>query len=144
MGVSEKPRTGAEIHCYLQNVWEQEKNAVIEKPSALVDKDIVSTLDAMQKMFEFSHSKSKDMLKLGCTLPYLPSICLHRFTSAKFYPFSKSVKNFLSNVREDLVGGPSIVCTPKVVVDETHKRKSTMVYKIVVAIDTSRFCPDSM
>ena len=62
-------------------------------------------------MFAFHHKREIDMLKLGCTLPNLAKVCLHRSTSAKFYPFTETDKDFLQKIREDLVGGPSIVFT---------------------------------
>ena len=40
------------------------------------NKDVVPTLQAMQKMIEFYHNKGFDIVKLGCTLPILASICL--------------------------------------------------------------------
>ena len=48
------------------------------------NKDVDPTLEAMQKMVDFYNNKGIDMLKLGCTLRYLKSICLHKSTSAKF------------------------------------------------------------
>ena len=48
------------------------------------------------------------MLKLGCTLPNLANICLHKSTDAKFYPFTEGDKDLLEKIR-DVVGGPSIV-----------------------------------
>ena len=50
------------------------------------------TFEAMQKMLAFYHKKGIDMLKLGCTLPNLANICLHKSTSAKFYPFTETEK----------------------------------------------------
>ena len=50
------------------------------------NKDAVPTLEAMQKMLEFYHNKGIDMLKLGCTLPNLANICLHKATNHKFFP----------------------------------------------------------
>ena len=44
------------------------------------NKDVVPTLKAMQKMIEFEHNKGIDLLKLGCTLPNLANICLHKST----------------------------------------------------------------
>ena len=35
------------------------------------NKNVVPTLDAMQKMIEFYHDKGIGMLKLGCTVPNL-------------------------------------------------------------------------
>ena len=71
-------------------------------------------------MIEFYHNKGIDMLKLGCTLPNLANICLHKSSDSKFYPFTESDKDLLQKIREDMVGGPSIVFTRKAVVDETY------------------------
>ena len=86
------------------------------------NKDVAPTLEAMQKMLAFYPKKGIDMLKLGCTLPNLTIICLHKATSAKFYPFTETDKELLQKIREDMVGGPSIVFTRKAVVDETFIR----------------------
>ena len=48
------------------------------------NKDIIPTLKAMQ-MIDFYHNEGIDMLKLGCTLPNLAKICLHKSTRSKFY-----------------------------------------------------------
>ena len=84
------------------------------------------------------------MLELGCTLPNLANICLHKSTDAKFYPFTEGDKNLLEKIREDVVGGPSIVFTRKAVVDETFIRKSTNICKSIVGIDASQLYPYSM
>ena len=76
----------------------------------------------MQKLIEIYHQKETDMLKLGCTLPNLANICLQKSTDSKFYPFIESHKDLLEKIREDMVGGPSIVFTRKAVVDETFIR----------------------
>ena len=81
------------------------------------------------------------MLKLGCTLPNLANICLHKSTDAKFYPFTEGVKDLLEKTREDIVGGPSIVFTRKANVDETSIRKSTNLCKSIVGIDASQLYP---
>ena len=46
-----------------------------------INKDVVPTLEAMQKKVEYHHNEGIDMLKLGCTSPKLANICLHNFTS---------------------------------------------------------------
>ena len=66
------------------------------------------------------------MLKLGCTLPNLANICLHKSTDSKFYPFTERDKDLLEKIREDMVGGLSIVFTRKAVDNETFIRKSTI------------------
>ena len=87
-------------------------------------KDVVPTLEAMQKNIALYHDKDIDMLKLGCTLPNLANICLHKSTDAKFYPSTEGDKGLLEKIR-DVVGGPSIVFTRKAVVGEPFIRKST-------------------
>ena len=78
----------------------------------------------MPKMVALYHRKGIDMFKLGCPFPNLANICLHKSTSAKFYPFTENDKDLLQKIREDMVGGPSIVFTRKAVVDETFIRNS--------------------
>ena len=108
------------------------------------DKDVVPTLEAMQKMIEFYHQKEIALLKLGCTLPNLANICLHKSTESKFYPFTESDKDLLEKIREDMVGGPSIIFTRKAVVVKTFIGKSTSLCKSVVGIDASQLYPYSM
>ena len=83
----------------------------------------------MQKLIEFYHQKEIDMLKLGCILPNLANICLHKSTDSKFYLSTASDKDLLEKIRKDMVGGPSIVFTRKAVVDETFICKSTNLCK---------------
>ena len=98
----------------------------------------------MQKMVPLYHDKDIDMLKLGFPLPNLANICSHKSTDAKFYPFTEGDKVFLEKIREDVVGGPSIVFTRKSVVDEIFIRKSTNICKSIVGIDASQLYPYSM
>ena len=89
-----------------------------------INKDVVPTLDAMQKLIEFYHDKRIDMLKLGCTLPNLANIFLHKPIDYKFYPFFSSDSDLLEKIRVDMTGGPSIVFTRKAVATETFIQKS--------------------
>ena len=102
------------------------------------NKDVVPTLEAMQKMIALYHDKDIDMLKLGCSLPNLANICLHKSTDANFYPFTEGDKDLLEKIREDVVGAPSIVFTRKAVFDETFIRKSANICKSSVGIDASQ------
>ena len=108
------------------------------------NKDVVPTLQAMQKMIEFYHNKGNDMLKIGGTLPNLANICLHKTKDSTIYPFKESDKDLLEKIREGMVGGPSIVFTRKTVVDETFIRKSSNLCKSTVGIDASQLYPYSM
>ena len=108
------------------------------------NKGVVPTLEAIQKMIEFYHNKGIDMLKLGCTLPNSANICFHKSTYSKFDTFTESDNDLLEKIREDMVGGPSIVFTRKAVVDETFIRKSSKLCKSIVGIDVSQLYPYSM
>ena len=91
MRFSEIPPTGADNFSFLQKVWEQAKLRSFQDFFCCdYNKDVVPTLEAMQKMVEFYHNKSIDMLNLACTLPNLASS-----TSAKFFPFKESDKDLL-------------------------------------------------
>ena len=82
--LSKPPPTGFENYHYLQQIWKQEQMSSFKDfLRRCNNKDVVPTLEAMQKMNAFYHDKDIDMLKLGCTLPNLANICLHRSTDAK-------------------------------------------------------------
>ena len=146
LNLSKPPPTGLENCQYLQQLWKQEQMSSFKDFLRWYNHtDVAPTLEAMQKMIGFYHDKDIDMLKLGCTLPNLANICLHKSTDAKFYPFTEGDKDLLEKVREDVVDGPSIVFTRKAVVDETFIRKSTTnLCKSFVGIDASQLYPYSM
>ena len=106
------PPTGDENYAYLRSFWVSEGiKSFKDFLRWYNNKDVVPTLEAMQKIIEFYNQKEINMLKLGCTLPHLANICLHKSTDSKFYPFTESDKDLLEKIREDIVGGPSIVFT---------------------------------
>ena len=145
--LSEIPPTGATNYSYLQKMWKQKKMQSFKDFLRWYNnKDVVPTLEAMQKpkLVRFNHNNFIGLLKLVCTLSNMANICLHISTRAKFYPFTQCDKNLLSNVREDMVGGPSMMFTGKTFVYETHIRKSRNVCKSVVGTDASQFYPYSM
>ena len=139
---SEFTPRGEENYVYLQQVWNcQGMQSFKDFLRWYNNKDVVPTLEAMKKRIHFYHEKGIDMLKLGCTLPNLATICLHGSTSAKFYPFPAGDKDLLEKVMEDMVGGPSIVFIRKSVVSETKKRSSSNICKSIVGIDASQLYP---
>ena len=97
-----------------------------------------------QTMIAFYHDKNIDMLKLGFILPNFTYICLHKSTNARFYLVTEGDKDLLEKNREDVVGGPTLVFTPKAVADETLIRKSTNICKSIVGIDASQLFHYSM
>ena len=73
------------------------------------NKDVDPTLEAMQKIVQFYHQKENDMLKLGCTLPNLANICLHKSNNEKIYKaqaFCETDRDLCQKVRKDMTGGP--------------------------------------
>ena len=64
------------------------------------------------------------MLKLGCTLPNLANICLHKSNNEKFFRFCKIDRDLRQKIREDMTDGPSIVFSRKVVVEKFFIRDS--------------------
>ena len=139
------PATGTENSSYLQSVWEINNMQNFSNFLKWYNKkDVVPTLEARQKTIEFYHDKGIEMLKLGCTLPNLANNYLHKSTDSKFYPFTESDKDLLEKIRENMVGGPSIVFTRKAVVDETFIRKSSSLCKSIVCIDANQLHQNSM
>ena len=143
--LSKPPRTGVENYEYLQQIWKHEQMSSFKDFLRWYNnKNVVPTLEAMQKVIAFYHDKDIDMLKLGCTLPNLPKICVHKSTDAKFYPLTEGYKELLEKLREDFAGGPSIVYTRKAIVFETFIRNSTNLCKSFVGIDSSQLYAYSM
>ena len=105
MKLSKPAPTGTENYHYLQQIWNQEQTSSFSDFLRWYNnKDVVPTLEAMQKMIAFYHVKDIEMLKLGCTLPNLANICLHKSTDAKFHPFTEKDKDLLEKIREDVFG----------------------------------------
>ena len=89
MKLSKPPPSGEENYQYFLDIWNHENMCTFKDFLPWYNnKDVVPTLEAMQKMLAFYHRKGIDMLKLGCTLPNLANIFLHKSTSAQFYPFT--------------------------------------------------------
>ena len=93
MKLSKPPPSGEENYQCLLDIWNHDNVCTFKDFLRWYNnKDVVSTLETMQKILPFYHKKGITMLKLGCTLPNLGNICLHKSTSAKFYPFTKPIK----------------------------------------------------
>ena len=98
----------------------------------------------MQKKITFYHDKDIDMLNLGCTLPNLAKLCLHKSRDTNFYPLTGADKDLLEKKLEDVVARLSMVFTRKAVVKETSIRKSTGIQKSGVGIDAIQLYSYSM
>ena len=75
------------------------------------------------------------MLKLGCTISNLVIICLQTLTNHKFDPFFQGDRDLCEKIREGMTLRPSIVFTPKAVVDQSYIRNSSYVCNTIVGID---------
>ena len=139
------PNTGPENYAMLQNIWQTHGMTTFKDFVRWYNnKDVVPTLEALQKMVDFYHSKGLDMLKLGCTLPNLSNIILHKSTKEKFFPFQQKDSDLHDKLRQEMTGGPSIIFTREAKVDETYIRTSANKTKAIVGIDASQLYPYSM
>ena len=140
--LSKPPPSGEENYQYLLDIRNHENMFTFKDFLRWYNiKDVVPTVEAMQKMIAFYHKKGTDMLKLGCTLPRRANIGLHKSTGAKFYPFTEIDTELLQKIREYMVGGPPIFFTRKAVVDETFIRNSGKNCNSIVGIDASQLYP---
>ena len=99
MKLSKSPPSGEENYQLLLDIWNHENRCTFKDFLRWYNnKDVVRTLEEMQKMLAFCHEKGNDMLKLGCTLPNLSNICRHKSTSAKFYPFTETDTDLLQKI----------------------------------------------
>ena len=90
MKLKQPPATGQENFQHMTIVSQQENMCTCKIFLRLCNnKNVVSTLEAMQKMVEFYHNKGIHMLKLGCILANPAKICLHKSTVATFYLFTE-------------------------------------------------------
>ena len=137
------PASGWDNYKYLQEVWP--KHGMTTFSDFLQwynNKDVVPTLEAMQKMVQFYDQKEIDMLDLGCTLSNLANICLQKSTNQN--PICKSDTDLCEKNKDDMSGGPSIVFTRKGVADKTFIRDSSNICKSIVGIDASQLYAYSM
>ena len=110
--MNQPPATGQENYQQLTNVWQEENMCSFKDILRWYNnKDVLPTLEAMQKMVYFYHNRGIDLFKLGYILPNLANFCLHKSTTAKLYPFRECDKDLLGEIREIMVGGPSVVFT---------------------------------
>ena len=121
--MKEVPSSGVDNYNYFKVIWEKEQMTTFRDfVKWYNNKNVVPTLEAMPKLMEFYHNKGIDMLKLGCTLPNLANICLHKSTNHKFFPFVETDTDLHDRIREDMTDGPSIVFTRKAVVDQEFRK----------------------
>ena len=88
------PPTGTEIPAFLQHSrYNDHMQYFAHFLKWYNNKDVVPTLEAMQKMIEYYHNKGIVILKVGGTLPFLAKSCLQKSTDSNFCP-STGTENF--------------------------------------------------
>ena len=137
--LSKPPPNGIENHQYLPKVWKQEMSSFKDFLRWYNNKDLLATLEAMQKMIAFYHEKDKDMLKLGCTLPNMANICLHKSTDAKLYPFTGPDKDLLKKIEKMLLVVFLWFLHAKRLLMKVYSEISANISKSVAGIDAARY-----
>ena len=111
--LSKPSPTEIEHYHYLQQIWKQQQMSSFKEFLRWYNnKDVVPTLDAMQKKSTFYHDKDIEMLKLGCTLPkkILGSQLSTQNYRCKILSLHEgTLKIYRRKFEEDVLGGPSIV-----------------------------------
>ena len=144
LGLKEKPLSGKDIYALHEELWRMEKMKTFRDFLCWHNnKDVVPTLQETKKMMKLNNDQKIDILKLGCTLPNLANICLHKSTDRKIYPFIEADKD-LHEIRSEMTGGRSIAFTGKTLVDKTFIRRSIKICKAIDGIDDSQLHPFSM
>ena len=111
---------------------------MLQRLFALLQKQNLLILEAIQKAVEFYHNKSFDLLRFGCTLANLATTFLHLFNNAKIYPIEERNRVFPAKGREDLDGGLSVVGLRRYVINNTDIRQSVDVCKTNKRTDASQ------
>ena len=93
--LSKPPPTGTENYHYLQQIWKQEQMSSFKDCLRWYNnKDVLPTLEAMQKMIAFYDDEDIDTLKLGCTLPNLANLAYTNQPMQKFIPSQREIKSY--------------------------------------------------
>ncbi len=125
LGVNSKPSTGEENYRYLQQLWiERGMKSMKDFLEWYNNKDVLPTIEALEKMRLFYAGQRIDMYKQGLTLPGLANVMLHRSTGdVKFHLFSEGDKHLDALLRNSMVGGPSIIFNRFSHVGETNIKR---------------------
>ena len=98
--LSKPPPTGIENYQYLQQNLKQEQMSSFKDFLRWYNKkDVLPTLEAMQKKIAFYHDKDIDMLKLGGTLPNWPTFAYTNLLMEKSIHSRKEIKPSGKNSR---------------------------------------------
>ena len=92
LGSKTKTPTGLENYNYLKSILDQEKMSTLRNfLHCCNNKNVVPTLESMQKKIEVYHDKGINMLKPGCPLPMLANICPHKSADLIFSHSSRVI-----------------------------------------------------
>ena len=142
---SKPPPTGTDTYQHLQKIWKQEKMSSFKDILRWSNKkDVVPTLQAMQKMIVFLPRQKHwyDEAWFYFTKP--GRHCLNKSTDAKLHVFTEGGRKLVKKTPAEVIDGPSIVFERKAVANETFIRKSTNKCKENVGIDANELYLYSM
>ena len=120
------------------------KNAVILSLFALVQQRPCFNIGGFAEKGRLLSEQRNIMLKLGCISLNKANSCLHNSTTAKFHPFTKNIKDWLSKACGDMIARPSNRCIRKFDVHKSHIQKITYVFESIFGKDASQPYADSM
>ena len=132
------PPTEAEKYSYFQKVWEQEKTQSFKDFLRWYNnKDVLPTLEAMQKAVEFFYNKSFYKYKLGDTLTNLANIVCTVQLVQIFINSQKAIRTCFRTFGK-LWLADRLVFTRQTTADKTNIRKSPNVCELIVGLAASQ------
>ena len=132
--LSVRPSTKSENYHYFEKLWCRERMHTCQDFLWKFNKrDVVSNLEAMQKMSNFYHEKGFDMLKLRCAFPNLDKIlCAQTYWCKVLSPQRERQRFVGGKSAKNKVAGLALLLTRKTVFDDTRKSSNICLSKVGV------------
>ena len=145
LGLASPPQGKEQNYQDLREVWKRNHMETFQDFLKWYNnKDVVPTVETLQKMLQFYHQKVIDMLKLGFTLSNLANRIFHLSTSLKFFPFGQEDKSFDDYICEWLTGARSIIFKRYAKVRSSRIKICSKMCKTMVGTDACQLYPFSM
>ena len=99
-----------EEYSYCQDIWQKEDMTTMKDYLMWYNnRDVVPFLEALEKQFNFYCQLGVDMFKDGISVPGLTTKYLFKTTNSTFWLYDTKNSDLHDLVRENMVGGPSII-----------------------------------
>ena len=135
--VSKPPPTGVEKYQYPQNFLKQEKMSSFKDFFASITINMPFSLLKQCKNWKL-FTTTNALVCWNLIVPYQTWPTFFTQITFNLSHLTEADEGLLKKIREDIVGGPSIVFTRQAVVDETSVWKSTNICKSIVGIEASQ------